>query len=71
MFDTKHYTVQQLQDDPDDYCWAVINKQYNSYEHKSYTLPGAVAVCRALSEQMDDVLADRPTLSVVGNETLN
>lgn len=55
MFTTKYYTIRQLPaDDPDEFCWAIVHREYGTVEHKSYTLPGAITVCKALSEQLDE-----------------
>lgn len=71
MFGTKHYTVIKLENDPEEYCWGVQHTAYGTVEHKTYSLPNAIMVCRALTEQLDELTVSAvPTLRVV-DETIN
>ena len=73
MFATKHYKIVQLDNDPEEFCWGVRNVQYETIEHKAYSLPNAIMVCQALTEQLEGLMKD-PTavhLSIVPNETIN
>ena len=57
IFDTKFYQVIILNDDPEGFNWGVLNKEYECIEHKCMTQGNAVAVCMALTSQLEDLMS--------------
>jgi len=71
MFGTKYYEVIQLENDAEEYCWAVRHTAYGTIEHKTFSLPTAIMVCRSLTDQLNDQLGGTgPRLTLV-DETIN
>lgn len=64
MYDNKHYDLLALIDDPEEYSWAVINKDHGTLEHKCHTLPAAIMVSDSLSAELDKLLTDRRRSSI-------
>lgn len=56
IYENKYYSVQIIEEeDADQYCYKVVNKEFNTAEHKSYTLSGAVAVADQLGAELDRI----------------
>ncbi len=53
-FDTKHYKVIQLTNDPE-YNWGVFQKEFRTVEHKSFSLPNAIVVLYGLNQQLESL----------------
>ena len=56
LHETKYYFIIQLDGDPDEFNWGVVNKEYNCIEHKCYSLPNAISVCYGLTDQLETVV---------------
>jgi len=53
IYETKYYTIEVLTEDPDQYCYGVVNKDHGTVEHKCYTLPSAIHIADELDAQLE------------------
>lgn len=53
IYENQYYKIEIIVDDPDQYCYAVVNKELSTVEHKGYTLPASVAVADQLARELE------------------